>query len=173
MKKLLLILVLFTFAGGAFAGGIRFVENKKWKEILSQAKKENKLIFLDGYATWCGPCKYMQNEVFTSEAAGDYFNARFINVKLDMEEGEGLTLSEQYNLTAYPTLFFVNGDGELVHKYVGALDVEDFISLGKDAVNPDKQFFTTKRKAEAGQLTLGPILMAPINSRLRAGKQPA
>lgn len=155
MKKLILVLTILVFTETIFAAGIRFVENKKWVEILALAKKENKLIFLDGYATWCGPCKYMQEDVFTSDAAGSYFNSRFINVKLDMEEGEGLQLSEQFNLRAYPTLFFVNGDGQLVHKYVGALNVEDFVKLGEEAINPDKQFFTLKKKAEAGQMTPG------------------
>lgn len=129
------------------------MENKKWKEVLAQAKKENKLIFLDAYASWCGPCKYMQQKVFTSMSAGNYFNSKYINVKIDMEEGEGVELSEQLNVTAYPTLFFINGNGEVVHKYVGALEVDDFVKLGKDASNPEKQYFTLKNKAASGNLT--------------------
>lgn len=153
MKKLILFFLAALFLQNSFAAGIRFVENKKWKEIVAMAKKENKLIFLDGYATWCGPCKYMQEDIFTQTAVGNYFNARFINVKLDMEKGEGLVLSEKFDLTAYPTLFFINGDGELVHKYVGALDAGKFIALGKEASDPEKQFFTLKKKAAAGKLS--------------------
>jgi thiol-disulfide isomerase/thioredoxin len=153
MKKLFLLFAFALIAGNVFAEGIRFVENKKWKEVLAQAKKENKLIFLDAYASWCGPCKYMQQKVFTTLSAGNYFNSKYINVKIDMEEGEGVELSEQFNVTAYPTLFFINGNGEVVHKYVGALDVDDFLKLGKDASNPEKQYFTLKNKAASGNLT--------------------
>jgi thioredoxin-related protein len=153
MKKLILFFLAALFLQNSYAAGIRFVENKTWKEIVAMAKKENKLIFLDGYATWCGPCKYMQEDIFTQTAVGNYFNARFINVKLDMEKGEGLVLSEKFDLTAYPTLFFINGNGELVHKYVGALDAGKFIALGKEASDPEKQFFTLKKKAATGKLS--------------------
>jgi len=152
MKKLILFFLAALLIQNSFAAGIRFVENKKWKEILALAKKENKLVFLDGYATWCGPCQYMQQDIFTQTEVGNYFNAKFINVKLDMEKGEGLVLSEKFDLTAYPTLFFINGDGELVHKYVGALDAKEFITLGKNALDPKKQFFSRKDKAAKGKL---------------------
>ena len=93
LLRTLLICSLLFCASASFAGGIDFLHNKNWKEILAQAKKENKLIFLDAYTSWCGPCKHMQSEVFTDMAVGYYFNKNFINVKMDMEEGEGLQLS--------------------------------------------------------------------------------
>ena len=61
-----------------------------------------------------------------------------------MEAGEGPGLSEQLKVTAYPTLFFINGDGVVVHKYVGAMEVEEFISLGMDAIDPEKQQYKVK-----------------------------
>lgn len=152
MKKIILFFLLLVLAGGVRAEGIRFVENKKWKEVLALARKENKLIFLDAYASWCGPCAYMQKDVFPAAAAGAYFNAHFINVKLDMEKGEGPLLSEQLNLTAYPTLYFLNAEGEVVHKYVGALEPGEFVALGKEALNPQTQFYTLKKETEAGSL---------------------
>jgi len=152
MKKLIVSALIVLFSTTVFAG-IDFVQNKKWKEIIALAKKENKLIFLDGYATWCGPCQYMESDIFTLNSIGTYFNQKFINVRLNMEEGEGLVLAEQFDLTAYPTLYFINGDGELVHKYIGALDEEAFLELGKTAVDPQKQYFTLKRLASGGQLS--------------------
>ena len=47
------------------------------------------MIFLDAYASWCGPCKMLQKNVFTKKAVGDFYNSKFINVKMDMEKGEG------------------------------------------------------------------------------------
>lgn len=125
---------------------IKFQKNKKWKEILSAAKAQNKLIFLDAYATWCGLCKYLQNNVFTQTSVGNYFNKNFINVKMDMEVGEGVKLAETLGVSSYPTLFFINGKGEVVHKFIGAMEAKEFVSLGKDAVNPQKQFYTLKKK---------------------------
>ena len=147
---LLLIFVLYGFQSFA---GIRFVEGKSWKEVLAMAKQQNKLIFLDAYATWCGPCKYLQKNVFTDKEVGDYYNAHFINVKMDMEEGEGIELAETLGVGSYPTLFFINGDGKVVHKTVGAMDAADFITLGETAFNPDLQFYTVKEKAAKGALS--------------------
>jgi thiol-disulfide isomerase/thioredoxin len=155
MKRpyLALLLGLIFFSIQSFAAGINFIENKTWKEILSMAKKQNKLVFLDAYATWCGPCKYLQKNVFTSIEVGKFYNANFINVKMDMEAGEGIQLSEELGITSYPTLFFINGDGKVVHKTIGAMESADFIALGKAAVNPEKQYYTIKEKAIGGKLS--------------------
>ncbi|RYY37268.1 MAG: DUF255 domain-containing protein [Sphingobacteriaceae bacterium] len=152
------IMLLMLVTQNSFAGGITFQENKSWKELLALAKKQNKIIFLDAYATWCGPCKYLQNNVFTQSDVATYYNASFINAAIDMEAGEGPTLAEEFGVTAYPTLFFINGDGKLLHKYVGALEATELIALGKDAANPAKQYYTLKDKAAAGQLSLAAML---------------
>jgi thiol-disulfide isomerase/thioredoxin len=151
MKRphLVLFFLSILIAWQSFAAGITFVENKSWKEVLAMAKKENKLIFLDAYATWCGPCKYMQKNVFTDDAVGDFYNTSFINVAMDMEKGEGVELSEKYDLSSYPTLFFINSDGEVIHKSVGALESVDFLALGKDALNPSTQYYTVKKNITA------------------------
>ncbi|RYY98711.1 MAG: DUF255 domain-containing protein [Chitinophagaceae bacterium] len=148
----LLFAFLLLLSGAAGATGIDFVHDKAWKDVLAEAKAKNKIIFLDAYATWCGPCKYLQQNVFTDGGVGSFYNDRFINVKMDMEAGEGPALAQQLGVSAYPTLFFINGDGEVLHKKVGATDVAGFLDLGNDAVNPDKQFYTVKKKAVAGTL---------------------
>jgi hypothetical protein len=83
---------------------------------------------------------------------GKFFNDFFINVKMDMEQGEGPELSEQLQISAYPTLFFVNGDGVIMHKYIGSLNAEEFISLGMDAINPEKQQYHTKESISTGKM---------------------
>ena len=156
MKKYPTLLLLALCAAlTTFAGGISFIENKAWKDVLALAKKQNKLIFLDAYATWCGPCKYLQSNVFTDSKVGDFYNKNFINVKIDMEAGEGPSLSEAFGVTSYPTLFFVNGNGELVHKAIGAMEVAEFLELGTAALDPDKQYFTVKKKIASGRLDAG------------------
>ncbi len=112
------------------AQGIQFTETS-WKEILKKAKAEKKVIFLDAYASWCGPCKMLQKHVFTQKNVGDFYNSKFINVKMDMEKGEGPALSQVYPLEAYPTLLFIDANGKLLKKFIGAPKAEDLIALGK------------------------------------------
>ncbi|MCF2504036.1 thioredoxin family protein [Dyadobacter sp. CY107] len=110
--------------------GIQFTE-AKWAEILKKAKAENKIIFFDAYTTWCGPCKMMQKNVFTRDDVAAVFNKDFINVKYDMESGEGLKLAGKYPLEAYPTLFFIDAKGKVVKQVIGYQTPEKLIDLAK------------------------------------------
>ncbi len=112
------------------AEGIQFTETS-WRDILKKAKAEKKVIFLDAYASWCGPCKLLQKNVFTKKAVGDFYNGKFINVKMDMEKGEGPALSEVYPLEAYPTLLFIDSNGKVLKKFIGAPSADELIAIGK------------------------------------------
>ena len=149
MKKISLLVVLF-FSLLSFGQGMKFEENKSFKELLATAKKENKLLFLDAYTTWCGPCKLMAKNVFPQTNVGEFYNANFVNSKIDMEKGEGIDIAKLYNVRAYPTYLFINGDGELIHRVTSYFPPEEFINVGKDAVDPAKQMGALKKKFESG-----------------------
>ena len=79
--------------------GISFQE-MSWTDALAKANKNERLIFVDCYTSWCGPCKKMAKDVFTNAEVGDYFNAHFLNLKIDMEKGEGPALAKKYQVKA-------------------------------------------------------------------------
>lgn len=131
----LCLFILFTATSFAPANddtkaGIQFTE-ARWADILKQAKAQKKVIFLDAYASWCGPCKLLQKNTFTQKSVGDVFNRKFINVKMDMEKGEGPALSQVYPLEGYPTLLFINGDGRVVKRVMGYMGADDLIDVAK------------------------------------------
>ncbi len=134
------------------APGIHFQsENKDWKSILELAKKENKLIFLDAFASWCGPCKWMEKNVFPTQTVGDIYNQNFVSAQIDMEKGEGRILAKKYNVKAYPTYLYINSNGEQVHRGLGSMDIEKFTDLGLAATNPERQFASVKSKYLEGK----------------------
>lgn len=114
--------------------GIQFTE-ASWAAIVKKAKAEKKIIFLDAYTSWCGPCKLMQKNVFTRADVGEIFNKNFINVKVDMEQGEGPQLARLFPLEFYPTLFFIDTRGDVVKKVVGYQSPESLIAIGKGVVS--------------------------------------
>ena len=134
MKLQILIALIVLATGQAFGQGIEFFHGT-WEEALEEARQEEKVIFIDAYATWCGPCKRMAREVFPNEKVGEYFNRHFINMKLDMEKEEGLTFRKAYPVSAFPTLYFIDGKGEVVEKVRGAQDVDSFLKLGEKVLS--------------------------------------
>lgn len=153
-KILLLSALVIASFGLAQTKEIHF-EKSSFADIKAKAKKENKLIFIDAYTTWCGPCKWMAKNVFTNDTAADYFNAKFINAKIDMEQGEGPEIGKLYNVKCYPNLLVIDGDGNLVHRAAGALVTKDFIQFGENAFNTEKRFskYTTEYAAKKSDAT--------------------
>jgi thioredoxin-related protein len=149
MKKL--VLAIFSAALWMQADAQIAFHNGTWAEALAKAKKENKLIFMDAYTTWCGPCKWLAKNVFTDKEVGEFFNKNFVCVKMDMEKGEGIALAEKYGVQAYPTLLYIDGNGELAHRNCGAVEAPEFIEQGRTALDPSKQFATYHKKYESGK----------------------
>ncbi|CAN5743691.1 hypothetical protein BH10BAC2_BH10BAC2_45860 [soil metagenome] len=113
--------------------GIRFIE-QDWNKALEQAKAEKKLVFVDIYATWCGPCKMLKRNTFSDEAAAKFFNEHFINVSIDGELGVGPELSTKYGLNAYPFLLVTDEKGNPVLQTAGYLDPSTLIAFAKEAI---------------------------------------
>ena len=150
MKKILTLTTIIVSAIAFSQTGIKF-EDSNFKSILQKAKKENKLIFLDAYTTWCGPCKLMAKNIFPLQKVGDYYNANFVNAKIDMEKGEGLELAKKYKVQAYPTYLFIDGDGKEVHRTLGYVKEDDFIQFGKDALQPENRLSSLIKRFEDGE----------------------
>lgn len=151
-QKLILFLlaaVLSFYQAQAGEDGITFSE-KSWEEVQAQAKAENKFIFVDAFAVWCGPCKWMDKNVFTQEIVGEFFNENFISMRFDMEKGDGPEFARTYGVRAYPTFLFFDPDGNLVHRAVGGRAPEQFVEVGKAAIDPNAQSETLRGRYENG-----------------------
>lgn len=126
-------------------------ENMSFKEALEKAKKSNKLLFVDCYTSWCGPCKILARDVFTNNEVADYFNEHFVSLKVDCEKGEGPELRQQFGVTGYPTLLFLNGEGEVVNKIVGASGQPAFLQKVKKGLDPNTSIYGKEKQYEAGK----------------------
>ena len=171
MRGIILALTIFVLSSLQAQEGIKFFHGS-WEEALQLAKEEQKPIFVDAFAVWCGPCKRMAKNVFTQKEVGEFYNQNFINVKMDMEHGEGPEFARSFPVRAYPTLMFINPQGEKFHDHVGGLSTEAFLQLGDMALRKyggssqfvdlykegDRSFETVegylKGLARAGQPTL-------------------
>lgn len=166
--KFVLVFLLITFPFVGQSQGIQF-ESLTFEEALQKAKKEHKLIFMDCYTTWCGPCKVMSEKVFTQFAVGDYFNGRFVNLKIDMEKEEGKELAKRFSITAYPTFLLIKKDGSILFKMVGGCDADTFISKMEAGQDEKNSLAFWNEKYEAGKIKKVEVLRY-INLLMDAGE---
>lgn len=111
--------------------GIKF-SNMSLEDAKKLSKKTGKPIFIDCYTDWCGPCKALSSKVFTDPAVGDLFNKKFINLKLEMEKtADGRQVGSTYKVRGYPTLLFINGNGEVEKMAVGYKTAEQLIQIAR------------------------------------------
>lgn len=152
MKFIAILIFNLLFSVFGTAQGIEFFKGS-FAEAKELAKKEKKLIFIDAYTSWCGPCKLMTSKVFPLESSGNAYNTKFVNLKVDMEKGEGIDLAKQYQVKYYPTLLFLDSDGNLVHSAVGFHEESAFLELGNTATDPSKQLSQLTKLYNEGNRT--------------------
>jgi thiol-disulfide isomerase/thioredoxin len=113
---------LFAFAppsGSTEISEADLVTNKwfhNFDEAQNAAKATGKLIMIDFMASWCGPCKMMDQQVFQSAGFKDKA-VDFVLCKIDVDEQPAL--AQRFGITAMPTVKFVNEKGNVVHEFVG------------------------------------------------------
>lgn len=160
-------LLLFTITQ-VNAQGIEFFHGT-YEEALEESKAQGKLIFVDAYAEWCGPCKKMAATVFKEEKVGTFYNQNFINMKIDMEKGEGPKLARKFGVRAYPTFFFLDEKGAVVAKATGGRQTEQFLQLGANALKKYDKSGEYAEKYEQGERS--PDLLRKYAYALLASKK--
>ena len=152
MKKILLIYVGILCSVLAF-GQTNF-RKLTLNEACERAKAEGKMVFVDLYTSWCGPCKMMAADVLPNVQLGEFMNERFVCVKYDTgAEDDGKALAQKFNVQAYPTFLLLNTDQGLENQIVGAtLDPLEFKKMVTEAMsaslaNLGKQYAGGNREA--------------------------
>lgn len=139
MKKLYVIMMCLLCGGHIFGQGINFIQGSL-DDAFAQAQKEGKLVFVDFWAEWCGPCKQLAANVFTQKEVGDYYNEKFVCVQVDTEDPSNKAYVRKYKVQSLPTLMYIQADGKLISRSAGTMSVEDFIHAGKVAAGDAVSF---------------------------------
>jgi thioredoxin-related protein len=156
INSLKVIVIVLIFGNLSFAqanDGITFQQNLTWQQVLQKAKEENKYIFVDCFATWCAPCREMDQKIFPLHSVGDFFNKNFVCIRLQMDTSakdneqiknlyrDAHTIMADYRVYVYPTYLFFSPEGKLVHRAAGGYNEKGFLSIAKDALDSSKQYF--------------------------------
>ena len=138
MKNLTLLAFLFISCS-IFAQDVNFFQGT-WEEANAKAKAENKLIMVDAFTYWCGPCKMMDKTFFhNNEAVATMINTHFIAYKVECEHDFGIQFARKFRVMAYPSLLFFNADGQVLDRKMGFnADQDEFLSQLKSFVDMDQ-----------------------------------
>ena len=104
------------------------------EQALRIAQEEDKMVFIDTYASWCAPCKKLE-PVFADPRVAQFFNNEFVNLKIDMESPIGKKLQYTYEVVWLPTLIIIDKDGEIVSKVARLVDAEELLEIGQNAIS--------------------------------------
>ncbi len=156
MKKLIMT---FALAAGMSIAAMAQTDFRhiSYAEGLEAAKAENKLLFVDFYTEWCGPCKMMARDVFPQKEVGDFMNAHFVCLKIDAEKGEGVELAKRHNVRAYPTFILIDANDKEVGRREGGSPPSGFILAIKRLLDPEQTPERLIARYESGERTPGLI----------------
>jgi len=170
MKQIVIVLcwLIPLFVNAQEKSSINFSKAANWDELLAEAKKANKLIFIDAYATWCGPCKQMDKEVFTDPAVIDFINTNFISIKVQMDatnndddfiknwHKESSKFSNYIN--GYPSYLFFTPNGGFSGREVGFWPVNQFMQALTKAADKENNYTAKLEKFNRGILSKQELL---------------
>jgi len=167
--KSIVIAIMLLFAVKAFSNEINFTSGT-YAEILAKAKTENKVVMIDFFTDWCKWCVELDKKVYTVAEVADFANANQVNWKIDAEKGEGIELAKKFGVSGFPTVLYVNADGDEIDRIVGYFPAKEFLPLMKDyaagkntmkslkttlSTNPDDieaNFRVGKKTSDAGNM---------------------
>jgi thioredoxin-related protein len=164
MKKYLSFAFSCLISLQLLSQGMNFEKNTTWEKVVAKAKAENKLIFVDCYTTWCGPCKKLDAEVFPNPEVGEFFNKHFVNLKVQMDTTKndteyirewwivGQEWHKTYGVWAYPSFLVFDSNGEIADRGVGFSPVAQFLEKGKELINREGHYYPMKKIYEEGKL---------------------
>lgn len=128
---------------------IRFLDGTL-EDARKQSAKAGKVLFIDCMGYNCGACRMMELKVFTDPEVAAFFNEHFINYKLNMNEPEGLAFGKTCEIAALPTLIFMDEQGRILYKELGARKAKEFVELGRKALAREKSNAVRFEEGERG-----------------------
>jgi len=128
--------------------------NESFELAKARASEEGKLFFVDFYANWCTPCKWMESTTFKDKEVIKTLNSNYVSIKIDIDTNDGFSVKEKYQITVLPTLLIFNSDGELVERVQETLSRSKMMNLltfhvHKDAKVVQNHYFNQSPNKEA------------------------
>lgn len=172
--KYIIVCVLLAISLNSSSQTLSFNNtSNNWEEILKEAQKIDKPIFVDVYTEWCGPCKWMDQNVFNQKNVISFYEKNFLSVKIDAEKGYGPSFAKENSVGGYPTYLFFAPNGDLILSGIGSLKSEILIESGKKALeNLKKGISVQQLSANSADWNMTPVEAKEYIEKLGMASRP-
>ncbi len=141
---LLALISTVSSASSANSGSIKWYD---YEEGILTAHSSNKHVMIDFYADWCPPCKAMEENTYPDPAvvaeAESYVSIKVTNMK-------NHEIETKYGVEYFPTVVFLDPNGEEITRHIGYLNAEDLSGLMKKVKMDTETAKDIKRAPGAG-----------------------
>src|SRR5688572_26234222 len=120
----LLVPGLFAFDKPPAAGPPGF-QQLSYEQAVAKGRRDKKAVMIHFGASWCAPCKKMESTTFTNRRVEKFLSDNLIAIKVDYDHNR--QLAQEHNITALPTILFLDSGGKEVKRITGYQDPGEFL----------------------------------------------
>ncbi len=120
-------------------GGVVFQNSDFLQPVLEKAQKEKRPVMVEFHAEWCAPCHMVEEDVFPQRQVYEYLNANFLNFRVDFDASNGKTLASLYEVKGLPTMLFLDPQGVVLERILGAVKHSEIKRTGDLALGRMKK----------------------------------
>ncbi|MBI3817517.1 MAG: thioredoxin fold domain-containing protein [Planctomycetes bacterium] len=118
---------IFIFLSCSLLQGGDAFRSMTFKDACASANAEKKIVMIDFYTTWCGPCKRLDKETWSDATVRAWLDKKAVALKIDAEKE--VALAKNYHIDSYPSILFINPDGKEIERITGFRAPDEFIKL--------------------------------------------
>ncbi len=118
------------------------------------AAQEGKLYFAEFSASWCAPCRILEETTFTDPQVIDYISKNYIPVKIDIDDFDGIAMKQVYNVRTIPTIIVFNSFGQVLEKYEQSLPTSKMLELLKKHNLPENRVRSVSQSSATPQVAV-------------------
>ncbi len=115
------------------AGTVAWLDSERLMPVLEMAQREKKPVFVEFYASWCAPCKVMEEDIFTQPEVSRFLNQHFLNFKTNFDSEAGKTIAAIYEVSQLPTVLFIDPQGVVLERHTGIANPSLLTTMGNSA----------------------------------------
>lgn len=136
---------------------------------IQQAKNEGKLVIIDFYASWCAPCRWMEEKTYADPDVMKFVKKYYVMHKADLDQTDGFELFNQYGVTSLPTMLLINGEGEILERTeepMAAVQLLEILHKFSDNLQPVQNLAYSEQEGTETKKAPG-LLFEPILEQVK------